>query len=66
MNVPVVSESWVNLCYEYTYAFPYNNFQVEDACCSCVFEEGKFCEKSAIMETIEEAASTFLNWYIEY
>lgn len=61
MNVPVVSESWINLCYEYTYAFPYNNFKVEDACCSSIFEDGKLCERSAIVETIEEAASTFLN-----
>jgi hypothetical protein len=54
--IPIVTEEWINLCYEYTYKFSYEYFKVEKYGKSVIFDEEE-CDKITL-RTLEDGIDT--------
>ena len=53
-KIPIVSESWVDLCYEYSYTFPYDNFVCHSPTAIVMFPQPDTLE-NLINKTLEES-----------
>lgn len=52
-KIPIVSESWIDLCYEYCYTFPHDNFLCTSPSSIVMYPKLELLE-DAINKTLEE------------
>ena len=57
-RIPVVSESWIDLCYEYSYCFPYQKFMLPSSPSSIMLYPKPEALEQAIGQTLHEAEAT--------
>ena len=53
-NIPIISESWINTCYEYTFNFSYKFFEVENPTGHLAFSEEHGIKRSKLYDALEE------------
>lgn len=53
-KIPVVSESWIDLCYEYSFKFPHDNFICSSPTATMVYPTPEDLER-VVNRTLEES-----------